>query len=265
MNSRTICNIYTKNFDIKVLSILTLLLIYIINNSLNTMKIFFLLFTSILYIIILITIDYRKTSTLHLLLIDSILIYFVMINYIILMFFILNINDIIRISFLIYGLIIMNQTIVIKFSKYTLSPNEYVLGFLITNMLQYIFYQNLKLLLEVSIILLFLVLCYIILFRKKYMNVKYTTLYNVLLVSMMFLMDRSSIIFWCIFILTAITIHIIENLAEESRYSDIKLMLVFLANILMSMLYIISRIDYTYLFIMVLFLVYIDILSKILF
>ncbi len=97
------------------------------------------------------------------------------------------------------------------------------------------------------------------------MNVKYTTLYNVLLVSMMFLMDRSSIIFWCIFILTAITIHIIENLAEESRYSDIKLMLVFLANILMSMLYIISRIDYTYLFIIVLFLIYIDILSKILF
>lgn len=262
--NRIIFSIYTKNLNIKVLSISTLLLIYILNSSLDIVKMFFLIFTSIFYIVISITIDHRRISSLHLLLIDSILIYFTMINYIILLVSFLNIGDIMRTSLFIYGLIAMNQAIVIKFSKHTLSSSELVLGFLIINILRCIFYRNFKLLLELPVILLLSVLCYKILSRGRYMD-RYAVLYDTLLVFTVLLMDRSSAIFWCILVLTAITIYIIENFGNEPRYSDIKLLLVFLANILTSILFIIYRIDYDYLLNIMLPLVYFDILLKILF
>jgi len=262
--NKTVFSINTKNLNIKALSISTLLLIYILNSSLDIVKILFLIFTSIFYIVISITMDYRRTYSLHLLLIDSILIYLTMINYIILTLSFLNIGDAVRTSLFIYGLITMNQAIIIKFSKYTLSSSESILGFLIINILQCIFYRNFKLLLELLVILLFSVLCYRILSRGRYMG-RYIVLFDTLLVFIVLLMDRSSTIFWCILVLTVITIYIIENFGCESHYSDIKLLLIFLANILTSALFIIYRIDYDYLLNIMLPLLYFDILLKILF
>jgi len=262
--NKTILSIYARNFNIKALSISTLLLIYVLNNSLDIVKILFLIFTSIFYIVISIAIDHRRTPSLHLLLIDSILIYLTMVNYIILAVSFLNIGNIMRTSLFIYGLITLNQAIVIKFSKHTLSSSELILGFLIISILRCIFYRNLKLLPELLVVLLLLVLCYKTLSRGRYMD-KYAVLYGILLVFVVLLMDRSSAIFWCILVLTTITIYIIENFSCGSRYSDIKLLLIFLANILTSVLFIIYRVDYDYLLSIMLPLVYFDILLKILF
>lgn len=266
MSSKTVFNVYMKSLNIKVLSILTLLAIYIFNDSLDIRKISFFLYTSILYLAISIIMNNNNEAfSLHLLLIDSALTYFTIINYIMLAVSILgSISDIMRASFLIYGLVIMNQAIIIKFSKYILSSNELVLGFLINNMLRYIFYRNLELLSKSLVILLFVILCYMILLRKKHIDVKYVIPCNMLSIFTVFFMDKSSIIFWCIFILTALTTCIIENFGEKSRYSDIRLIVILLANTLVAMLCIISRINYTYLFNTTLLLIYTNILLKIL-
>ncbi len=270
MNSKSISSIYIKNSSIKLLSISTLLAIYIFNDYLDIKNIFFFLYTFTLYLLIsIIMCDDCEEVSLHLLLMDSILTYFIIINYIILAVSILNnsVSDIIRASLLVYGLVIMNQAIIIKFSKYTLSSNEIALGFLITNVVRYAFYQNFELLFNSFIILTFTVLGHtilFILFKMKHADIKYVIPYNMLPILTTFFMDKSSIIFWCIFILTALTLCIIENFDGGFRYSDTKLVTIFLVNTLVAILYNVFGVDHTYLFNIMLLLIYANILLNIL-